>query len=251
MSMLFTCSFDDGYPSDLKVADLLNKYGFNGTFFVPLKNRDGSPVMEPAEIRALATEFEIGSHTYDHCYLESVNIWDAYFQIAEGKKQLEDLLGEAITGFCYPGGKYGQRDIDLVRGCGFSYARTITNLCFDAGHRRFEMPTTVQFFPHHRDVYLRNFASSGDWLHRHGGLQRAIQHEHWIDRIHALFDYAYAQGRFFHLWGHSKEIDELDAWGELDAFFARVADKVPAEHRLSNNQLAERCFHPERSTAPS
>ena len=32
--MLFTTSWDDGHPSDLHVADLLERYGMKGTFYL-------------------------------------------------------------------------------------------------------------------------------------------------------------------------------------------------------------------------
>lgn len=242
MAPVFTCSIDDGHPLDMKVAELLRKHSLNGTFFIPIKNREGFKVLSREQINELGRHFEVGSHTYDHCYLKGVDLWLAYHQINEGKKQLEELLGKEVPGFCYPGGRYRQRDIELVKACGFKYARTTMNLCFDAGSKPYEMPTTIQFYPHCRDVYLRNFIGAGSWLRRCNGLRLAIQYENWRDRLYALFDYACERGSAFHLWGHSKQFDELDAWDELDAFFAHVAKNVAISDRLSNEQLAARSF---------
>jgi peptidoglycan/xylan/chitin deacetylase (PgdA/CDA1 family) len=242
MAVVFTCSTDDGYPSDLKMAELLSKHKLNGTFYVPIKNRAGHAVMTRSQIRELGQQFEIGSHTYDHCYLNGVDFNEAKYQIAEGKKQLQDVLGKSVNGFCYPGGKYRQRDAELVKGAGFKYARTTINFRFDIGNQPFEMPTTIQFYPHGRGVYFRNFAKAGHWLNRHDGLRLAIAHEHWINRLYALFDHACARGAPFHLWGHSKEIDELNAWCELDSFLSHVSSRVVSGNRLNNEQLAERYY---------
>jgi peptidoglycan/xylan/chitin deacetylase (PgdA/CDA1 family) len=242
MSIAFTCSIDDGHPSDLKMANLLSKHGLNGTFFVPIKNREGPPVMSRGQIREIGRRFEIGSHTYDHCFLKNVDLTEAHYQITEGKKRLEDLLGRAVTGFCYPGGKYRQGDADMVKAAGFGYARTTMNLCFDAGDNPFEMPTTVQFYPHDRNVYLRNFARFGKWMERRNGLRIAVQHKDWIERLYAMFDHAASRGGSFHLWGHSKDIDQLNAWREMDRFLGHVASRVAPEQRLSNEQLAARYF---------
>jgi peptidoglycan/xylan/chitin deacetylase (PgdA/CDA1 family) len=242
MSVIFTCSIDDGHPSDMKMAEILDKHGLNGTFFIPIKNREGFDVMSGTQIREIGRQFEIGSHTYDHCYLKNVNITEAYYQITEGKKQLEDIIGKRVAGFCYPGGKYRPRDAEIVKSSGFRYARTTMNLRFDIGDKPFEMPTTCQFYPHERNVYLRNFAKSGNWLKRHEGLRLAIQHKNWIDRLYALFDYASQRGTSFHLWGHSKDIDDFNAWPELDRFLAHVATKVAVQDRLNNEQLAARYF---------
>ncbi|MDB5839410.1 MAG: hypothetical protein JWQ23_1362 [Herminiimonas sp.] len=242
MAVVFTCSFDDGHPSDLKMAALLDKHGLNATFYIPIKNREGFAVMSEPQIRELGTRFEIGSHTYDHCFLKSVDISESHYQITEGKKRLQELLGKEVSGFCYPGGKYRRRDSDMVRSAGFRYARTTMNLCFEAGDNPFEMPTTFQFYPHDRFVYLRNFARAGHWGRRHEGLRLAVRHDDWEARLHALFDYACEHQGTFHLWGHSRDIDELQAWNKMNRFLEHVAAAVPPDNRLDNRQLAARHF---------
>lgn len=243
MSAIFTCSVDDGNPSDMRMAELLSKYCLKATFFIPIINREGKPVMSASQIREIGTCFEIGSHTLDHCYLETVNLAEARRQIMEGKRRLEDLLGSAVAGFCYPGGKYRKAHLDMVQAAGFTYARTITNLRFDTGDSRFEMPTTMQFYPHDRSIYLRNFLSSGDWLKRTEGLRLALRHEQWIARLYALFDYSCKLQGVFHLWGHSEDIDRLDAWHDIDRFFDYVTTQVRPENCFSNRQLAIQRFH--------
>lgn len=242
MGVVFTCSIDDGHPSDMKVADLLSKHGLNGTFYVPIHNQEGFDVMSHAQTRELSRRFEIGSHTHDHCFLNGVAIEEARYQIAEGKNRLEDLLGAKVAGFCYPKGQYSRRVVDLVQACGFSYARTTENLRFDAGKKPLEMPTTIQFYPHASGVYVRNFARSGQWLRRFDGLRLAMRENHWIARLYAMFDHACEHQAVFHLWGHSRDIDALNAWTELDRFFAYVASGVPARNRVNNEQLALRTY---------
>lgn len=237
---VFTCSIDDGHTSDLKTAELLHKYGIAGTFYIPLRNWEDACVLDPAQIRQIGRQFEVGSHTLDHCYLNYVNTRDAYRQIAHSKEQLEDILGQPVSGFCYPGGKYRQRDIELVRASGFLYARTTANLYFTAGSRPYEMPTTLQFFPHARGVYLRNFVRGGRWLKRRDGLFLALANDNWIIRLYAMFDYACENGGVFHLWWHSKQLDEHNAWPVLDAFLAHVAQSVPRRQCMTNAQLAAR-----------
>lgn len=226
----------------MKTAEMLNKHGLSGTFYIPIRNCEGDAVISGAQIREVGRQFEIGSHTYDHCYLKKVDIWQAYHQINDGKNKLEDLLGAPVNGFCYPGGRYRQRDVALVKACRFTYARTTMNLRFDAGSKSHEMPTTIQFYPHDRAVYLRNFVGSGSWHKRMDGLLLAMQHEDWIRRLYAMFDYACRNGGTFHLWGHSKQIDQLNAWHEMDAFFGYVADRIAAPHRLTNEQVAARAM---------
>lgn len=240
MHPVFVCSIDDGHPADLKTAELLARHGLAGTFFIPIRNCEGDPVIGDGEIRQLARRFEIGSHTYDHRYLKTVDVWRAYHQVNDGKKKLEDVLGKPVNGFCYPGGRYRRRDVDLVRACRFTYARTTMNLRFDAGDKPFEMPTTIQFYPHVRAVYMRNFIASGARNRRLDGLRMALAHDDWIERLYALFDHVCETGGVFHLWGHSKQFEQLGAWDKLDAFLAHVAASVPRANCLTNEALAER-----------
>ncbi len=238
MAPVFTYSVDDGHPADLKMADLLAKHGLHATFYVPLKNCEGLPVLSAAEIRTVGQAFEIGSHTFDHRYLNTVCMAEAAHQIESGKHSLEAVLGHPVAGFCYPGGKFTYRHLALVRRAGFLYARTTVNLRFDRGNSPFEMPTTIQFYPHARGVYLRNFLQFGNWNSRKAALVLALSTAHWLDRIYLLFDHACQHDGAFHLWAHSHEIERLALWQELDDFLAHVASIVAPADRKDNRGFA-------------
>jgi hypothetical protein len=242
MPVTFTCSVDDGHPSDIRIADMLNKHKLNATFYIPIKNKEGYPVMSHSKMRNIGESFEIGSHTFDHCFLNSVSMAQARYQIYEGKQKLEDILGRPVSGFCYPGGKYHKTHIDMVKRAGFKYARTTTNLCFDAGTNRFEIPTTCQFYPHAKSVYVRNFIKAMHWGERQAGLRAVLKEDNWMNRMVALFEHANQNDNIFHLWLHSHNLDDLDLWSDLDTFLAHVASKVLPEQRLTNVQLATRFF---------
>src|SRR6185312_1811897 len=127
----------DGHPSDRKAAELLAKHGLRATFYVPIRNCEGPPVLSSTDLWQIANEFEIGSHTLDHRFLRDLPAAVARRQIFQGKKILEDRLGRRIAGFCYPGGKFRGEHAVLAADAGFRYARTIANLRFDAGDRPF------------------------------------------------------------------------------------------------------------------
>ena len=113
--VMLTMSWDDGFPADLRVAELMARYGIRGIFYVPIQNLEGLPVMSPEALRQLASLHEIGSHTYRHCYLNSLSAGEANREIASGKAALEDMLGRAVTGFCYPGGKFNRNHVSMVQ----------------------------------------------------------------------------------------------------------------------------------------
>ncbi len=242
MAALFTCSIDDGHPADLRMAELLNRHGIAATFYIPVRNREGYKVLPGAEQRQLDQRFELGSHTLDHCFLKSLPADDAHYQIVEGKRRLEDTLGHEVAGFCYPGGKFGERDLQMVKSAGFRYARTTANLHPGPGQDAWRMPTTCQFYPHARNVYVRNFASQGEWGERRALLRLALKHEDWLDRIHAMFDHVCQNEGVFHLWAHSRDIDQLQAWDQLSSFLAHVAGRLPPAQRVENGQLAQMSY---------
>jgi len=246
MTLAFTCSIDDGHPSDMKMAELLSRHHLNGTFYIPITNRERRDVLPHGAIREIADEFEVGSHTLDHCYLSSLNASQARSQIIDGKHGLEDILGKEVAGFCYPGGKYDRRHRDMVESAGFQYARTTMNLCFDPGSDPFRMRTTLQFYPHDWTVYVGNYLKNGNWPGRTDGLMQALKPNDWITRLYCLFDWAAVHGLTFHLWSHSWEIDRLGAWQELSDFLGYVTSRVAVPNRLSNGQLADRSYAPPR-----
>lgn len=238
---LFTSSWDDGHPLDTRLAELLQRHGCKATFFVPSANREGLPVLSDAQIRLLAANgFEIGSHTLDHCYLTSVDAKTAQEQIAMGKMRLEAALGEAVEGFCYPGGKFRAEHCEMVRKAGFTYARTTVNLHGEVNPDPFAMPVSIQCYPHSAAVYLRNFALYGSWGRRIRMLPAALSAKNLSSRLKNTLDAVCMRGGVFHLWGHSWELDRIDGWSVLDDFLSYVAERIPAEDRLTNREALRR-----------
>lgn len=234
----FTLSIDDGHPLDLRIADLLDRHSLRATFYVPLANAEGSPVMSAAHVRHLAQRFEIASHTWSHRFLAMLDDDEAWSEVIDGKHALEQRLGAPVQGFCYPGGRYRRRHVAMVREAGFAYARTTQNLRLDAGSRTFEMPTTLQFYPHPLAVLTRNLLSQGDRMARLPGFMTAMAGHDWLQRTYRLLALAAKHGGVFHLWLHTLDIERLGLWTALDCFLARAAERVPLAARLTNGMLA-------------
>lgn len=233
-ALRFTTSWDDGHPLDLRLAELLAARGFAATFYVPRGNREGRSVMTARELRALGAGFEIGGHTLDHVRLPGLPAAERDRQLRDGKRCVEDELGRAITGFCYPGGAHDARTRRAVRAAGFGYARTVTNLSLDPPRDRFQVATTLQLFPHRRRTYLRNFARRGAWRRRALPLAICLGDRSLDHRLEDVLRFAVQRGGVFHLWGHSWEIEAAGLWGALDRFL-RVADRlIPPGHRVAN-----------------
>ena len=123
-------SWDDGYPKDLKAADLMAKYDIKGIFFIPVKNSEGLSVLNKSEIRELSNNFDIGGHTFNHIDLTTINIEAAKNEINSGKIEIEDVIGREIDYFCFPRGHYNKSIINLVKQAGFKNARSSRLLNF-------------------------------------------------------------------------------------------------------------------------
>jgi Polysaccharide deacetylase len=235
--MLFTTSWDDGHPLDLRLAELLNRHGFTGTFYAPCTNREGLPVLPKTGLRQLDAMVEVGSHTMDHCYLTTVSGATARQQIHDGRTALEDALGHAVKGFCYPGGRFRSEHRAMVESEGFTYARTTKNLVFDTGPDRFERPTTLQFYPHSRAVYLGNWIKHRQWWQRMPLATRACATPDLLLLLKASLLHAKKTGGTFHLWGHSWELDSFGGWAVLAEFLAFAVDHVQMRERVTNAQV--------------
>jgi peptidoglycan/xylan/chitin deacetylase (PgdA/CDA1 family) len=128
-------SFDDGYRDVAEHAlPHLERLGFRATVFVATGVVDGvaafswyarqPPVMSWSEVvdldRDSALSFE--AHTITHPNLRALATGAARNEIAGSKAALEDRLGRAVRGFCYPAGIFGARERALVAAAGFTAA---------------------------------------------------------------------------------------------------------------------------------
>jgi len=43
--LVFSLSVDDGHPLDLRIADRLVRHGLRASFYLPIRNAEGAPVM--------------------------------------------------------------------------------------------------------------------------------------------------------------------------------------------------------------
>jgi peptidoglycan/xylan/chitin deacetylase (PgdA/CDA1 family) len=236
---IFTTSWDDGHPLDVRLAELLCRHGFRGTFYLPLSNREGLPVMPPEAMRRLGQSFEIGSHTIDHCYLNTVGAAEARRQIVGGKNQLEQILGCGVSGFCYPSGHCTLEHRQMVAEAGFDYARTTATFHRTLRADPFGMPTTIQYYAHNRSLCVWHFISRGEWGRRKALFWASLGWGDFMSRLRRMLDHVCVHGGVFHLWGHSWELERFDGWQQLDGFLRYAAELIPAEGRLTNREVLQ------------
>lgn len=239
---LVTTSWDDGHPLDLRIADLLGRYGLTGTFYIP---RDvGWPTMTAGEIREIASGFEVGAHTLDHTPLKQARNDEALHQLSGSRAWIEDVTGKPCRVFCFPGGEYRRKQLALVRRAGYLAARTIELLSTDLP-RHVEglalIPTTVQAYPHSPLTYAKNALKRRSLVNLFRA--RALSSRcDWEKLAGKLLERALRHGGVFHLWGHSREIEQEHQWDKLEKLLATIAVQKDKVKSMTNSELGSYAF---------
>src|SRR5205807_1339034 len=138
-------SWDDGDILDERVADLLDRHGIRGTFYLARSCRSNR--LSEKSIRALAKRHEIGAHTLSHPDLTLLSSAAKANEIEGGKKWLEDVIGETVAMFCYPFGRFDMETKASVAKAGFIGARTTRQFVLVPQLDRFALATTLHAHP--------------------------------------------------------------------------------------------------------
>ncbi len=237
---IVTTSWDDGHPCDLRLAEALAKSGLPATFYVPLFGENGKPVLGSAALRSFRNQgFEIGAHTVTHQMLPSLDNTKLTSEVYGSKQLMQDQLGEEVRMFCYPRGRYDRRVIGSVQQSGFLGARTTRMFSQSLQFGRFEMPTSLQAFPHPPLNYLKNLGKRRDLPGLARYFSKYAKCKSWVDMGKIMFDDVLRDGGIWHLYGHSWELEELGLWDQLQELFSYVADR-PGVIYATNGKALER-----------
>ncbi len=241
---LITTSWDDGHPLDFKLAALLHKYNLQGTFYIPKYNAEHQ-VMSAQQVAELAKGFEIGGHTIHHIRLHTTDVHTLQNEIDGSYQWLCDVLGYPPQSFCFPGGVFHAKAIEVVSAAGYKIARTTELLSTETITEKKLMPTTLQVYEHSPFTYAkhlikrRRWTNLLQWLRSYSLYRLPALAESYLNQIEK-------NGGCFHLWGHSWEIEEFDLWNKLEELFRIISDrddfiyidnKEIKSKALSNQQL--------------
>lgn len=233
-----TTSWDDGDPKDFRVAEALGARGLPGTFYVPIKPYEGKNRLDDGDLRMLSSQgYEIGAHSITHKDLSQLSRDKLVHEIGDCKDMMEQVLGKRVLMFCYPNGRYNHATIRQVREAGYKGARSTRMLSSTTSFSAFEMPTTVQAYPHRGLAYVRNQARAKSI----SGLTRYVmklnRFGRWVELGKELFNQVLKNGGIWHLYGHSWEIEQLGMWSELSAMLSYVAGHKNVDY-VTNGQLS-------------
>lgn len=201
----FALSYDDGVYQDIRLIEILNRYGLKGTFNLNSGLMNPESVWEAEGVRVermtpdLLPEVyrghEIASHMTKHQNPLDLDSHLLYEDITQDVAALEKLFGGKVRGFAYPFGATNRRVRDVLKYCGIQYARGVNSTY------RFEPPADLlHISPTCRHKEENLFALAEQFIH--------LQPD---------------RPQIFLLWGHSYEFDMQRGWERFERFCELMA----------------------------
>ena len=209
-----TFSYDDGVTQDIRMIELMNKYGLKATFNLnsELLSRRGMLIREgkrishykvhPEDVRELYLGHEIAVHTLTHPDLTRCDDSEVIRQVETDRRNLSELAGYEVLGMAYPGGGINNDDrvADIIRrNTGVRYCRTTT--------------TTHSF-------------REQDNLYRFNPTAFHLDFDKLMMLGREFVELEADSPRVFYIWGHSYEMDyRPDFWMRLEEFFRLISNR--------------------------
>jgi peptidoglycan/xylan/chitin deacetylase (PgdA/CDA1 family) len=238
--VIVSTSWDDDSASGLKIADLLSARGLAGTFYVPSSRLGEASIFSASDLRTLAASgFEVGAHTISHKILTELEQPELTREVAGCKEVLQQILGKEVTTFCYPRGRFNARVVRAVERAGYRGARSTQILFSGATFPPYEMPTTVQAYPHRHSNYIRNLVRLRAISALVESVPDLIFFENWLQLGKSLFDRVLRDGGTWHLYGHPWEIEKLNLWSEVREMLDYVSRRESVTY-LNNGEILGR-----------
>ena len=209
-----TFSYDDGVTQDIRLIELLNKYGLKCTFNLnsELLSKKGMLIREgqrishykvhPEDVKDNYDGLEVAVHTLTHPNLTQRDDAEVIRQVETDRLNLSRLVGYEVVGMAYPCGGVNNDDrvAELIKkNTGVRYSRTITTTgSFDLQDNLYRFNPTA-------------FHLDFDELMRLGTSFIELKPE---------------TPKIFYIWGHSYEMDYgADYWVKLEEFFKLISNK--------------------------
>ena len=209
-----TFSYDDGVVQDIRLIELLNKYGLKCTFNLnsELLSKKGMLIREgkriahykihTEDVKHIYEGHEVAVHTLTHPNLTQCDDKEIIRQVEADRLNLSELVEYEVVGMAYPCG--GVNNDDRVAGIikkntGVKYSRTITtNNCFDLQENLYRFNPTG----YHLDF------------------------EKMMQLGREFVEFKPKEPKVFYIWGHSYEMDYgADYWVKLEEFFKLISNK--------------------------
>lgn len=205
--MILLASWDDGAKTDLRMAELMQKYSIPTIFYWPSalgrhKNAGKAKSwLSLEECKELANTFEIGSHSMTHQFMNKMDIARISNEINQSRKYWQDILGKAVDSFAYPKDSFSNLTRVLVKGAGYLNARTNKVGSLKLPDDPFDTACTVQI------AFNRLEYDNKAWT---------LFANEMIEKSN--------ENSVFHFFGNSWEVEEYQEWERLEDLIKRLVD---------------------------
>ena len=117
-----TFSYDDGVTQDIRLIELLNKYGLKCTFninsellckrgiLIRNEQRISHYKIHTEDVKYVYEGHEIASHTLTHPNLTKCDTDEVIHQVESDRQRLSELAGYEVVGMAYPCGGVNNDD---------------------------------------------------------------------------------------------------------------------------------------------
>lgn len=201
-------SWDDGTTADLKMADLMSKYDIPTIFYWPSLLGQAkhlamtSSWLSEKDCKEIASRFEIGSHSVTHQSFKNKQIAQISREINDSRKHWQDLTGQPINSFAYPKQSSNSLVKALLKGAGYTSARSSLTGFLNPGNDPFEIRCTVQI-----------------------GLDRIeYKNQSWelfADEMIAKSD----ENSTFYIFGNSWDVESYGDWENLETLLKTLKER--------------------------
>ena len=196
----FQTSWDDGAVEDVGLSIMLRKFKIPAIFYIPSNHLVSSVYIG----RLKDMGFEIGGHTKSHPNdMKELTNEEQRAEIFNNRIYLNEKEADHVKSFCYPGGRYNDVTVDILKELGFTSARTTNVMNTDIPKDPFRIHTSIHVYPNRKEY----------------------EGKPWYEVAVELWKIADEKNGYFHLWGHSWEIEKFNLWEELEEFFKFVHSK--------------------------
>lgn len=199
---VLTMSYDDGVVQDIRLIDIMNKYGLKGTFNINSglyleenAHRDkfyGRMKLSEAKSLYINSGHEVAIHGLSHLFLEKLDSAEIIYEITEDKKNIEKEYGIIARGMAYPFGTYNDLVVDILEKCHISYSRTTRA--------------------------TGSFCFPENWLELHPTCHHNYEGLEELTKSFIEKGSKWNNCEMFYLWGHSYEFDNNDNWDVIEKF---------------------------------
>lgn len=210
-----TFSYDDGVTQDIRLIELLNKYGLKCTFNINsellgkkgILTRDGQRIshykIHPEDVKYIYDGHVVAVHTLTHPNLTTLEEAEIIRQVEQDRLNLSDLAEYEVIGMAYPCGGVNNDDrvANIIRKhTGVAYCRTITN--------------TDSFDPQ-ENLYRFN-----------PNVYHILQFDRLMEMGQRFVELNPSTPQIFYIWGHAYEMDfKPDYWIKLEEFFKLISNR--------------------------